>query len=261
LQEVKKIDKEKGTKMLLKGRKAIVTGGARGIGKEIVLTYLNEGASVYIVDIAESEYMNEYKEAAQSAGGEVFFKQSDVSDEEKITACIKEILTESGGIDILVNNAGITRDGLLFKMSSENWKKVIDINLTSAFYISKLLAFHMRKRKTGSIINMASVVGIGGNIGQANYAASKAGLIGLTKSIAKEVASKGVRANAIAPGFIQTEMTEKIGEKAIEAYLNAIPLKRMGDPKEIASVALFLASDLSSYITGQVIRVDGGLAI
>lgn len=247
--------------MLLKGKKAIITGGARGIGKEIVLCYLKEGASVYIIDLLESDFMKEFEEAAKANGGYVIFKQSDVSDEEKISACINEILKDSDGIDILVNNAGITRDGLLFKMSSEDWEKVIKINLTSAFYISKIVARHMRKRKTGSIINMASVVGITGNIGQANYSASKAGLIGLTKSTAKEVASKGVRVNAIAPGFIQTEMTEKLGEKVIETYVNLIPLKRMGDPKEIASVALFLASDLASYITGQVIRVDGGMAI
>ena len=247
--------------MLLNGKKAIVTGGARGIGKEIVLVYLKEGASVYIIDIAESTFIDEFQSTAKSSGVEVFFKQSDVSDEEKISACIKEILTESGGIDILVNNAGITRDGLLFKMSSEDWEKVIKINLTSAFYISKIMGYHMRRRKTGSIINMSSVVGIAGNLGQANYSASKAGLIGLTKSMSKEVASKGVRVNAIAPGFIQTEMTTKLGESVIESYLKLIPLKRMGDPKEIATVALFLASDLASYVTGQVIRVDGGLAI
>jgi 3-oxoacyl-[acyl-carrier protein] reductase len=247
--------------MLLKGKKAIITGGSRGIGKEIVLCYLKEGASVYIIDLLESEYMNEFEKTAKSNGVEVFFKQSDISDEEKISACINEILTESGGIDILVNNAGITRDGLLFKMSSEDWEKVIKINLTSAFYISKIVARHMRKRKTGAIINMASVVGITGNIGQANYSASKAGLIGFTKSIAKEVASKGVRVNAIAPGFIRTGMTEKLGEKVIDGYLRIIPLKRMGEPKEIASVALFLASDLASYVTSQVIRVDGGMAI
>jgi 3-oxoacyl-[acyl-carrier protein] reductase len=226
-----------------------------------VLTYLKEGSSVYVIDLSESEFIKEFVETAKSNGVEIFFKQSDVSDEEKITECIKEILTEAGGIDILVNNAGITRDGLLFKMSSEDWEKVIKINLTSAFYISKIVARHMRKRKTGSIINMASIVGISGNIGQSNYCASKAGLIGFTKSIAKEVASKGVRVNAIAPGFIQTEMTVKLGEKVVESYLNLIPLKRMGDPKEIASVALFLASDLASYVTGQVIRVDGGIAI
>jgi 3-oxoacyl-[acyl-carrier protein] reductase len=250
-----------GTIMLLKEKKAIVTGGARGIGKEIVLTFLREGASVYVIDLMESEFRKEMEETAASHGVQVIFKQSDISDEENITLCINDILTESGGIDILVNNAGITRDGLLFKMTSEDWEKVLKINLTSAFYISKIIARHMRKRKTGSIINMASIVGISGNIGQANYSASKAGLIGLTKSTAKEVASKGVRVNAIAPGFIQTDMTKKLGEKAIETYLNNIPLKRMGDPKEIASVALFLASDLASYITSQVIRVDGGIAI
>jgi 3-oxoacyl-[acyl-carrier protein] reductase len=238
-----------------------VTGGSRGIGKEIALAYLNEGASVYIIDLVESEFMNEFSECANRNKTSIYFKQSDVSDEKQISACIDEILGETEGIDILVNNAGITRDGLIFKMESEDWEKVIRINLTSAFFISKIVARHMIKRKTGSIINMASVVGIGGNPGQTNYAASKAGLIGFTKALYKEVASRGIRVNAIAPGFIRTEMTAKLGEKIIESYLNYIPFKRMGEPKEVASVAVFLASDMSSYITGQVIRVDGGIII
>jgi 3-oxoacyl-[acyl-carrier protein] reductase len=248
--------------MLLNNKKAIVTGGSRGIGKEIVSAYLQEGASVYIIDLVESEFMDELQACASQNNTSVFFKQSDVSDEKQISACIDTILDETRGIDILVNNAGITRDGLIFRMEAEDWEKVIRINLTSAFFISKIIARDMIKRKTGSIINMASVVGIGGNPGQTNYAASKAGLIGFTKALGKEVASRGVRVNAIAPGFIKTEMTAKLGEKIIESYLtNYIPLKRMGEPKEVASVAVFLASDMSSYMTGQVIRVDGGIII
>ncbi|MBN1698113.1 MAG: 3-oxoacyl-[acyl-carrier-protein] reductase [Spirochaetales bacterium] len=248
--------------MLLKNKKAIVTGGARGIGKEIVTAFLNQGASVYIIDLVQGEDMNRLEETAARNDTTVFFKKSDVSDETAISACIEEIIDQSKGIDILVNNAGITRDGLIFRMETEAWEKVIKINLTSVFLISRIIARHMVKRKTGSIINMASVVGIGGNPGQTNYAASKAGLIGLTKALYKEVASRGVRVNAIAPGFIKTEMTAALDEKVIDSYLNHyIPFKRMGEPTEVASVAVFLASDMSSYITGQVIRVDGGIII
>jgi 3-oxoacyl-[acyl-carrier protein] reductase len=246
--------------MFLHGKKAVITGGSRGIGKEIVLAFLEEGASVYNIDIMDGE-QGQFDAAAKKGGGTVVFKMSDVSNEPEITECIKQIIEESGGVDILVNNAGITRDGLIFRMQTEDWEKVIRINLTSAFLISRALSMHMSKRRAGSIINMASVVGIGGNAGQANYSASKAGLIGLTKSLAKELAARNVRVNAIAPGFIETEMTAKLSQEVIQSYLNNIPLKRMGNPREVAQTALFLASDMSSYITGQVIRIDGGLAI
>ncbi|MBN2738112.1 MAG: 3-oxoacyl-[acyl-carrier-protein] reductase [Spirochaetales bacterium] len=247
--------------MLLKDKKALVTGGARGIGKEIAALYLTEGAEVYIVDLNESEFMAELSSIAAEKGTKVHFKKSNVAQEEVITKTIEEIIEESGGVDICVNNAGITRDGLMFRMSTDDWKNVIDINLTSAFYVCRIMGRHMMKRKTGSIINMASVVGVGGNAGQTNYSASKAGLIGLTKSLSKEIASRNVRVNAIAPGFIITDMTAKLNEKAIDAFLTQIPMNRGGTPQEVANVALFLASDLSSYITGRVIQVDGGMSI
>ncbi|MBN1377606.1 MAG: 3-oxoacyl-[acyl-carrier-protein] reductase [Gammaproteobacteria bacterium] len=247
--------------MLLKNKKAIVTGGAAGIGRQIVMTFLENGASVYFIDLNESKHLQEMEECAKKNGCQVFFKQANVADEEGISAVINEILDESDGIDILVNNAGITRDNLIFRMSSSDWDSVLKINLTSVFYISKIVARHMAKRKGGSIINMASIVGIGGNPGQTNYSASKAGLIGFTKSLAKEIAVKGVRVNAIAPGFIATEMTDKLSDEVIDNYLNVIPLKRLGTPKDIANASLFLASDLSSYITARVIQVDGGILI
>ncbi len=247
--------------MLLEGKKAIVTGGARGIGKEIVLDFLRSGAEVYYIDLAEGEFVSEMKEAARAGGSTFAWKKGDVSQEEEITQVVEDILKESGGIDILVNNAGITRDGLIFRMSSENWEKVLRINLTSAFYISRIVARSMAKRRMGSIINMASVVGIGGNAGQANYSASKAGLIGLTKSVAKEVASRGVRVNAVAPGYIESDMTRDLPEQAKEAMLSQIPLGRAGQPGDVAMAVTFLASDRSNYITGQVLRVDGGMVI
>jgi len=246
--------------MLLKDKKAIVTGGSRGIGKEIILGFLEQGASVYNIDIMDGE-PGQFDEYTKKYGGTVTFKKSDVSNEAEISDCIKNIIEESGGIDILVNNAGITRDGLVFRMQAEDWDKVIRINLSSAFYISKALSMHMSKRRSGSIINMSSVVGIGGNAGQVNYSASKAGLIGLTKSLSKELGARGVRVNAIAPGFIETEMTAKLTQEVKDLYLANIPFKRMGTPREVAQLAVFLASDMSSYITGQVVRIDGGLAI
>ena len=174
---------------------------------------------------------------------------------------VNAVLSELDGLDILVNNAGITRDGLVFRMSLEDWDTVLRVNLTSAFLVCRLVARDMAKRRTGSIINLSSVVGLGGNAGQTNYAASKAGLIGFSKSLAKEVASRGVRVNAIAPGFIDTDMTAGLPEKAREAMLGQIPLRRIGRPEEIAAVVVFLAGDNSSYVTGQVLRVDGGMAI
>lgn len=247
--------------MLLKNKKAIVTGGARGIGMEIAKAFLTQGCSVYIIDLLESEFIPRLKELAQQTGTEVFFKKADVSNETEITDVVNAIMDEAGQLDILVNNAGITRDNLFLRMSGDEWDKVIKINLTSAFYISRAVAKRMIKQKTGSIINMASIVGIGGNAGQLNYSASKAGLIGLTKSLAKEIAGRNVRVNAIAPGYIETEMTQKLNEEARNAMLNQIPMKRGGKPEEVAGAAVFLASDLSSYITARVIQVDGGMMI
>ncbi len=247
--------------MLLSGKKAIVTGGARGIGMEIVMAFLREGASVYFIDLKPSEFLADMEKAASAAGGSVEFRQSDVSQEKAIVPVIEEILESSGGIDILVNNAGITRDGLIFRMPLEDWERVMSINLTSAFLISQVVARHMIKRRAGSIVNMASVVGVGGNAGQANYAASKAGLIGLTRSLAKEAGQRGVRVNAVAPGYIDTEMTRALPEQAREAFVTQVAMHRAGQPAEVAKVVLFLASDLASYVSGDVIRVDGCMAI
>ncbi len=247
--------------MLLEGKKALVTGGSRGIGKEIVVSFLNNGASVYFIDLNSSEYMDEYEKLAAKTGQKVIFKQANVADEEQVSSVVNEILEESGGIDILVNNAGITRDGLFFRMSSKDWNDVLTINLTSAFYISKIVSRAMAKQKSGSIINVASIVGIIGNAGQVNYSASKAGLIGFTKSLSREIAKKNVRVNAIAPGFIRTPMTDKLNEKQTEALAGQIPMGRLGEPEEVAKVTLFLASDLASYVTGQAIHITGGLGM
>lgn len=247
--------------MLLKGKKALVTGGARGIGQEIVLSFLNNGASVYYIDLAEGDNMSEYKNIAKEKGCEVFFHKGNVGEEEEITAVCEKILEESSGIDILVNNAGITRDGLVFRMNAKDWEDVLKVNLTSAFYISKVISRAMIKQKSGAIVNIASIVGVIGNGGQTNYSASKAGLIGFTKSLAREVASRGIRVNAVAPGFIKTPMTDKLNETQVKALYDKIPLARLGLASEVASVTLFLASELSSYVTGEVIKIDGGMGM
>jgi 3-oxoacyl-[acyl-carrier protein] reductase len=247
--------------MLLKGKKAIVTGGARGIGKEIVLEFLRQGASVYFIDLNPSEFLPQMDEAARAGGGSVGFRQANVAAQAEIVPVVEGIIQETQGIDVLVNNAGITRDGLFFRMSLENWEKVLTINLTSAFLISQVVARQMAKQKSGSIVNMASVVGVGGNGGQANYAASKAGLIALTRSLAKEVGSRGVRVNAVAPGYIATEMTSVLPEAARAAFLTQIAMNRAGTPEEVAKVVTFLASDMAAYVSGIVLRVDGCMAI
>jgi len=247
--------------MLLKGKKALVTGGARGIGKEIVLDFLREGASVWFLDLNPSEFQAEMDQAAQSGGGKAVFKKADVSAAAEVTRVVEEVASEAGGIDILVNNAGITRDGLIFRMSLENWEKVLAINLTSAFLISQAVARLMIKQRSGSIINMASIAGVGGNAGQANYAASKAGLIGLTRSLAKETGGRGVRVNAVAPGYIDTEMTRSLPEAVRQAFVTQLAMARPGQPQEVARVVTFLASDMASYVSGTVLRVDGCMSI
>jgi 3-oxoacyl-[acyl-carrier protein] reductase len=246
---------------LLEGKKAIITGGARGIGLEIVLRFLREGATVYFIDLNPSESLADMEKAAGVGGGKVFFKQSNVAIEEKIVPVIEEILSDAGTIDILVNNAGITDNNLVFRMTLENWNRVMSINLASAFLVSKVVGRHMAKNKSGSIVNMASVVGIGGNAGQASYAASKARLIGLTRSLAKELGMRGVRVNAVAPGFIDTEMTRELPESVREAFLTQIAMKRPDTPEEVAKVMTFLASEQSSYVSGAVLRIDGCMAI
>lgn len=246
--------------MLLRGKKALVTGGSKGIGRAIVETFLKNGAEVYTLSRTPGDLAG-LEALASEAGTQVHYRAVDVADETAITTLMKEILKESGGLDAVVNNAGITRDGLIARMSADAWNDVLRVNLASAFYICKAVSMSMLSRRGGSIINMSSVVGLHGNAGQTNYAASKAGLIGLTKSLAQELAPRGVRVNAICPGFIGTEMTEQLNEDQKKALFARIPMARMGSTEEIARVALFLASDLSTYVTGQALSVDGGMGM
>ena len=246
---------------MLKDKVCIVTGGSTGIGRAIVELFARQGARVYNLSLFEPENHSALAAIAAEGGGAVRSIVCDVADEAKAQAAVEAVVAEAGAIDALVNNAGITRDNLALRMSLEDWELVLKVNLTSAFLVSRAVARHMIKKRAGSIVNMASVVGIMGNGGQANYAASKAGLIGFTKSLAKELCSRGVRVNAIAPGYIGTTMTDKIPAEAKEKLQAAIPLGRIGKPEEIASAALFLCSDLSSYVTGDVLKVDGGMAM
>lgn len=246
--------------MLLKGKKALVTGASKGIGNAVAEAFLRNGAVVYAVSRSEGD-LARLQAIAAEAGTEVFFKPADVGNEAAITAAVKEIIKESGGLDIVVNNAGITRDGLIARMPADAWDEVMRVNLASAFYVCKAVSMHLLSRRGGSIINMSSIVGLHGNAGQTNYAASKAGLIGLTQSLAQELAPRGVRVNAICPGFIGTEMTDKLTEDQKNALFARIPMGRMGKTEEIAGTALWLASDLSTYVTGQAITVDGGMTM
>jgi 3-oxoacyl-[acyl-carrier protein] reductase len=245
--------------MILKEKKAFITGASRGIGRAITKLFLTEGAEVWALSTKEPEDFSVFGSSEDIE--RLHWITADLSNLETTEASTEKALKESGGFDILVNNAGITKDGLSFRMSIEDFRKVLDVNLTAAFVIARTAAREMIRKRAGSIINMSSVVGIHGNGGQANYAASKAGLIGLTKSLARETASRGVRVNAIAPGFIDTDMTAVLPEKVKEAMLEQIPLKRLGTPEDIARAVLFLASDASAYITGQVLAVDGGMFI
>jgi 3-oxoacyl-[acyl-carrier protein] reductase len=247
--------------MILTGKRSIVTGGSRGIGNAIVLEFLRQGASVWSLSRKPAENQDELEAAARTAGGAFAWRSADVAREDDLTEVIDAVVAEAGGIDVLVNNAGITRDGLIFRMPTADWEEVLRANLTSAFIASRAVARTMIKQRAGAIINVSSVSGIMGNAGQTNYSASKAGLIGFSKSLAREVASRGVRVNAIAPGFIETDMTRALGEKAREALVAQIPLGRVGGPADVAALAAFLASDAAAYITGQVIPVDGGLSM
>ncbi len=245
--------------MLLEKKKALVTGTSRGIGKEIAKRFIEEGCTVWGICTKPSEAKAELEALAKEHNVAFHEVCADCKDAEALSLAVKKILEESGGLDILVNNAGITRDGLSFRMKLEDWEDVLKINLTGAFIASQIVSADMIRKRSGSIINMSSIVGIHGQGGQVNYSASKAGLIGYTKSLAKETASRGVRVNAIAPGYIATEMTAAVNEEAQKAWLETIPLKRAGTVKEVADTTIFLASDLSTYITGQVIGVDGGM--
>lgn len=247
--------------MRLKDRVAIITGGARGIGKKISQTFLKEGASVYIFDVNEEEGARTAGELQPAYAGKVNFFKVDITDEKSVEQSIEKIIEAEGRIDILVNNAGITRDNLILRMSLEDWKKVIDINLTGAFICSKHTVKYMVKNRSGKIINISSIVGVHGNAGQSNYSSSKAGIIGLTKTLARELAGRNILVNAIAPGYIETEMTEKLSDKIKEKLMEQIPTGRLGSVDDVAKTALFLASDDSNYITGTVINLDGGMGI
>jgi 3-oxoacyl-[acyl-carrier protein] reductase len=247
--------------MTMKGKRAIVTGGSRGIGNAIARELLSQGAAVYCLSRKAPENQAELEETARAGGGVFAWRAADVTKEEEMTKAIDAIVAEAGGVDVLVNNAGITRDGLIFRMPTSDWEEVLKANLTSAFLACRAVARVMIKQRAGSIINISSVSGIMGNAGQVNYSASKAGLIGFSKSLAREVASRGVRVNAIAPGFIETDMTKALGEKARDSLIAQIPLGRVGIPADVAALTVFLASDAAAYITGQVIPVDGGLSM
>ena len=247
--------------MLLDGKVALVTGGSRGIGRAIAVALAREGAKVAINFAGNEKAAEETKALVEQAGSEAILLKADVSDKDADAALIDTIIKTYGKIDILVNNAGITRDSLMLRMKEDDFDAVIDTNLRSVFYLTKAVAKSMMKKRTGRIINMSSVVGLTGNAGQVNYAAAKAGVLGITKSAAKELASRGITVNAVAPGFIETDMTDVLSDTVKESLLHEIPLKRMGEPKDVANAVLFLASDQSAYITGQVIHVDGGLVM
>jgi 3-oxoacyl-[acyl-carrier protein] reductase len=243
---------------LLEGKVALITGATRGIGKSIAEMYAQQGAKVAFTYAGSVDKAKEL-EATLSSVTQIKGYQSDASDFDAAQTLVDEVMAEFGQIDILVNNAGITRDNLLLRMSKDDWDKVIKVNLDSVFNLTKAVIKPMMKAKSGSIINMTSVVGISGNAGQANYAASKAGVIGFTKSVALELGSRNIRCNAIAPGFIETEMTAALDEKATQKWNEAIPMKKLGKTTDVANACIFLGSDMANYITGQTLNVDGGL--
>lgn len=250
--------------MEFKDKCVIVTGSARGIGREIALKFGSEGANVVVFDInidGQAEVAQSVCDEIKGLGGDAKYIFGDVSKPEDTDALINFAKSEFGSVDVIVNNAGITRDNLIMRMSEADWDAVLTVNLKGAFNVIKSATRTLMKQRSGNIINMASVSGVMGNAGQANYSASKAGLIGLTKSVAKELASRNIRCNAIAPGFIQTPMTDKLSEDIQQAYKDGIPLKKFGQVEDIANLAVFLGSEKAKYITGQVINVDGGLVM
>ena len=242
----------------LSGKVGLVTGGSRGIGKAVARRLAGAGAKVALVDVVDPD---ELSKVADEIGGGAIAVQANVTDEDEVAEAVSQVEDALGPIDVLVNNAGITRDGLLVRMSLENWGAVLDVNLKGVFIVTKAVARGMMKRRSGRVVNIASVVGITGNAGQANYSASKAGVIGFTKTVAKEMAPRNVLVNAVAPGFIDTDMTRALPEAAREMLLKLIPLGRLGGPDDVANAVLFLSCDLSSYVTGQVVVVDGGMVM
>lgn len=244
---------------LVQDKIALITGASRGIGKGIAEVFAKNGAHVAFTYRSSAEKAKELEEELQKLEINAKGYQSDAADFEQTQEVIDQIIKDFGGLDIIVNNAGITKDGLLMRMSEEQFDDVINTNLKSVFNTTKASLRHFLKQKSGSIVNVSSVVGVKGNAGQANYAASKSGIIGFTKSVALELGSRNIRCNAIAPGFIETEMTEALDEKTVQGWREGIPLKRGGTPEDVANLALFLASDLSSYVTGQTINVCGGM--
>lgn len=246
---------------LIKGKVALVTGAARGIGRMIALRFAQEGADVAFTDLSRDANMESLEKELSGLGVKGKGYVSDASDYDQTHQVVDQIVEEFGKVDILVNNAGITRDTLLMRMDEEMWDLVIKVNLKSVFNFTKAVQRYMLKARAGSIINMSSVVGVNGNAGQANYSASKAGILGFTKSVAKELGSRNVRCNAIAPGFIITDMTDKLPDNVKEEWIKTIPLRRGGVPEDVANVSLFLASDLSSYMTGQTLQVCGGMSV
>ncbi len=245
--------------MEFEGKVAVVTGSNQGIGRTIALTLARAGADIAAVDLFKNEQTDELVQEITQLGRTCLPLQADVSNEEGVNAFIKDTLARLQRIDILVNNAGITKDGLMLRMKADDWKKVIDVNLSSMFYCTKAVARPMFKQRSGKIVMISSIIGAMGNAGQANYAASKAGAIGLMKSVAKEFAARGIRVNAVAPGFIESAMTQALPEEVRTAYLDAIPLKEFGNAQDVAEAVKFLVSDQARYITGQVLHVNGGL--
>ncbi|BCY28806.1 3-oxoacyl-[acyl-carrier-protein] reductase [Flavobacterium okayamense] len=244
---------------LLEGKVAIITGASRGIGKGIAEIFAKNGANVAFTYSSSASSAEELEKELTALGVKAKGYKSNAADFNEAEKLVNDVLADFGTVDVLINNAGITKDNLLMRMSEEDFDAVIDINLKSVFNMTKAVQRTMLKNRAGSIINMSSVVGVKGNAGQANYAASKAGMIGFTKSIALELGSRNIRCNAIAPGFIETEMTAKLNEDVVKGWREGIPLKRGGSPEDVANVCVFLASDMSAYVTGQVINVDGGM--
>ncbi|WP_188454423.1 3-oxoacyl-[acyl-carrier-protein] reductase [Virgibacillus oceani] len=246
---------------MLQGKNAIVTGASRGIGRAIALELAKQGANVAVNYAGSETKAQAVVEEIEQLGVKAFKVQADVANESSVKDMVKQVINEFGSLDILVNNAGITRDNLLMRMKEEEFDQVINTNLKGVFVCTKAVTRHMMKQRNGKIVNVASIVGVSGNPGQANYVAAKAGVIGLTKSTAKELATRNIYVNAVAPGFISTDMTDELTDEQREGMLSMIPLEKLGDPEDVAKVVRFLASDDSNYITGQTIHVDGGMVM